>query len=241
MPKQRQAEPGEINYHAFDRFTAVHFMSGVGLGLTPLPMWSIALMAVGWEIVENPLKDNIPKAFPHPTHDSKINAVVDVAAVMTGAVVARLGRGLSRGLGVGASLFGSKEPNTPALTPTVQTWPRPGRRALVMRGFGLIWPMRTPLQALTIPETKAWLSNSDKPVDILSLATADFALSPVLRFARERNIAHELFTNHSAGLSPSVTKRLTDSYTERFINPALTIVDPRQRTARTIELIEDEA
>jgi len=101
----RKAKKGEINGDLFDRFTLAHFGVGVGLGgLTPMPLWGVALVAVGWEVIENPLKDAAPDAFPNPTHDSLGNSVVDAGAMMAGAVLARLARFGVKGVG---GLFGA--------------------------------------------------------------------------------------------------------------------------------------
>jgi hypothetical protein len=44
---------------------------------------------VGWELVENPLKDRWPKLFPHSSHDTPANATVDALAVLAGWAFAR--------------------------------------------------------------------------------------------------------------------------------------------------------
>jgi hypothetical protein len=77
-------KPGEINGVAVDRFTAVHFASGYVLGQF-LPLWLIGVGAVAFELVEDPMKTRYPQIFPHPSHDSKKNSLVDVGAVILGA------------------------------------------------------------------------------------------------------------------------------------------------------------
>ena len=89
MPSQEQAQPGEINGDFVDRFTFVHFGTGFCMGLTPAPWWSVPIVAVGWEIAENPAKDRFPEFFPHSSHDTLSNAVVDGVAFCAGAVVGR--------------------------------------------------------------------------------------------------------------------------------------------------------
>jgi len=42
-----------------------------------------------WEMVEDELKDRWPGAFPHASHDSKANAVGDIACTLAGWGVAR--------------------------------------------------------------------------------------------------------------------------------------------------------
>lgn len=86
-----EAKPGEINGDSIDRFTAGHAAFGVLLGLGRVPWWVALGLAVGWEIVENPLKDRFPKLFPHPSHDAPVNATFDVLAVMTGWTLAQVG------------------------------------------------------------------------------------------------------------------------------------------------------
>lgn len=72
----------EVNHKAVDRFTVAHAAAGILLGLGRVgPGYAVAL-AVGWELVENPLKDAFPDVFPHPSHDSFANAAGDVLAMM---------------------------------------------------------------------------------------------------------------------------------------------------------------
>lgn len=83
MP-QPQALPGQINGDAIDRYTLGHGAAGILMGLGRLPWWGALGLAVGWEIVERPLKDQFPKAFPNATQDTVPNAVCDALAVMVG-------------------------------------------------------------------------------------------------------------------------------------------------------------
>lgn len=87
---QRMARPGQINGDAFDRFTFVHFGVGVALGMVGAPWWVALPMAIGWELVENRLKDKFPELFPHATHDTLTNAVMDALAMTTGWAAARI-------------------------------------------------------------------------------------------------------------------------------------------------------
>lgn len=87
------AASNAINGAAFDRFTAVHFATGLfsgGVLKAPLPV--ALVVAFGWEVVEDSLKDSIPEAFPHASHDSKYNALWDAAAYMTGWLIASGGK-----------------------------------------------------------------------------------------------------------------------------------------------------
>ena len=81
---QRTARAGEINGDALDRYTIGHFAAGTLLGLGRASFaWTLAL-AIGWELIERPLKDAYPKAFPHASQDTFANAVFDVVAVVAG-------------------------------------------------------------------------------------------------------------------------------------------------------------
>jgi len=83
------AKPGKINYEAFDRFTVAHFGVGVALGLARAPWWLIIVGALGWELLERPLKRKVPKMFPHSTQDTASNAIVDASAVIAGAALVK--------------------------------------------------------------------------------------------------------------------------------------------------------
>jgi len=73
----------EINLAAFDRFTLAHFVVGLAAAqLLTFPQ--IAAAAILFEIHEDPLKIKWPWLFPHPTLDTKVNALVDVGAFILG-------------------------------------------------------------------------------------------------------------------------------------------------------------
>ena len=78
------ARPGEVNYDFFDRYTAAHFATGIGLGVARLNWWQAALFAIGWEIIESPLKRAVPRAFPYSSEDTLSNAAGDVLGMMAG-------------------------------------------------------------------------------------------------------------------------------------------------------------
>lgn len=82
--KPRPAKPGEINYPVFDRFTLAHLAIGVFYGLLGLNAWVSLILAVLWEIIENPLKYYFPQVFPNATADSARNSISDTVAVMSG-------------------------------------------------------------------------------------------------------------------------------------------------------------
>lgn len=69
-----------INEAAFDRFTLLHMLTGFVCGYFGQNPVLYMTTAVGWEMVEDALKDARPDLFPHPSHDSKANALGDVWA-----------------------------------------------------------------------------------------------------------------------------------------------------------------
>lgn len=87
----------DINQAALDRFTSAHAGVGISIAVLGFPWWAALAMTVGWELVENYLKDRKPDLFPYSSHDSAENSVADAAAVMVGFVVTRhmLRRGLT--------------------------------------------------------------------------------------------------------------------------------------------------
>lgn len=87
---QQLHQLGAENQTAIDRFTAGHAAVGLLLRLGRLPWWAALAIAVGWEVIETPIKNAMPRAFPFPTADSFANAATDVVAVMTGYGLGRL-------------------------------------------------------------------------------------------------------------------------------------------------------
>ncbi len=81
------AKPGEINYAFFDRFTFVHFGVGVLYSIAQIPISFVFLLAILWELVENPLKAYLPFIFPHATKDTYKNALGDILAVVLGSIL----------------------------------------------------------------------------------------------------------------------------------------------------------
>ncbi len=95
--KTRVARRGEINGDLIDRFTLAHFASGVGLGVLGASVPLALVVGAGWEVIERPLKDAVPSAFPNATQDRLINVVGDIVAVGLGcALVAVLRRSKKR-------------------------------------------------------------------------------------------------------------------------------------------------
>lgn len=90
---QPTATPGAINGDPVDRFTLAHAGVGFGYGLLKLPFVATVVLAIGWELLERPLKDRFPAMFPHASQDTAPNALLDSAAVLGGWA---LGRSLRR-------------------------------------------------------------------------------------------------------------------------------------------------
>ncbi len=84
MGAQRTAQPGEINYPPFDRYSMFHGLVGVAAGLIGLGFWPTLGIAVGWELVEHVLKNLIPALFVYPSQDTLANSVGDVLSVLFG-------------------------------------------------------------------------------------------------------------------------------------------------------------
>lgn len=81
-------KPG-INVDPVDRFTLVHGAVGFGLGYARVPWWGALMLSVGWEILENPLKEALPWTFPNPSRDSLANSTFDAIGLMGGWYVAK--------------------------------------------------------------------------------------------------------------------------------------------------------
>lgn len=89
LPAFRVTRRGEpVPY--VDRYTVGHGMIGFLLGLARLPWWAALGAAVGWELIENPIKRAMPEWFPVGISDTAENAALDVAAWMAGYGAARL-------------------------------------------------------------------------------------------------------------------------------------------------------
>lgn len=66
-----------------DRFTLAHAGVGAVYGLLGFGWAPVVALAIGWELLERPLKNALPGAFPHATQDTAANALMDAAAVIT--------------------------------------------------------------------------------------------------------------------------------------------------------------
>lgn len=75
---------GATTVEPADRFTIGHGMIGFLTGLASMPWYYTLGIAVGWELIENPLKRAAPQIFPVGKPDTLANATLDVAAWMLG-------------------------------------------------------------------------------------------------------------------------------------------------------------
>jgi hypothetical protein len=82
-------ESAGVNGDTFDRFSALHFGVGVVAGLARVHPALFVAAGVGWELAEDRLKEEVPEAFPHPSPDSKRNALGDVLSGGLGYFVGR--------------------------------------------------------------------------------------------------------------------------------------------------------
>lgn len=85
----RQALDHEINGVPTDRFTLGHVAAGVMMGLARFDFWTTVAVAVGFEFLEEALKDRMPWMFPNPTSDSTPNRVMDVVGIVAGWALVR--------------------------------------------------------------------------------------------------------------------------------------------------------
>lgn len=86
-------EEDRTNLDMFDRFSLVHMFFGAVTGYLGAGPLATGVLAVGWEVAENPLKDRFPGVFPHAEHDTLANATGDVLATMVGWAIGHSLRG----------------------------------------------------------------------------------------------------------------------------------------------------
>lgn len=77
------------NKEAVDVWTLGHIAFGALLGFVGVPWWVAAAFAVGWEILERPMKATTPQMFPVPSQDSFANAAFDAVGMFGGWAAAR--------------------------------------------------------------------------------------------------------------------------------------------------------
>ena len=83
------AKKNEINGAFFDRFSLVHGLSGYLFSKTKITVLQATMLAIGFEILEDKMKKEIPQIFPNPTIDTKENALSDVAVFMLVFLISR--------------------------------------------------------------------------------------------------------------------------------------------------------
>ena len=81
---EKLPEHAPVNQEPFDRFTFAHLGIGMWLGALRMTFPGIVTFAVGWEIVEQPLKKKYSKIFPVASQDTFANAATDALAVIAG-------------------------------------------------------------------------------------------------------------------------------------------------------------
>lgn len=89
LPSFRRTTPNDP-IRPVDRYTLGHGMVGFLAGLRGVPWYWTLATAIGWELVENPLKRALPEVFPVAVPDTLENAGLDVAAWMAGWGLAQL-------------------------------------------------------------------------------------------------------------------------------------------------------
>lgn len=90
LDRARRQRPGRLGEMVpgplplADRFTLGHGMVGACLGLAGVPWWFALAVAVGWDVIENPLKRALPRVFPDQRPDTLPHVAVDISAWMLG-------------------------------------------------------------------------------------------------------------------------------------------------------------
>jgi hypothetical protein len=70
-----------------DVFTLGHAALGFGAARLGVSLAAAAVLAIGFELMEDRLKTQFPVIFPRASPDSKPNALTDVLAVVAGHVI----------------------------------------------------------------------------------------------------------------------------------------------------------
>ena len=77
-------DDSRVNLDPVDRWSLLHLGGWYLAGKNGVPP-AVALAAIlGWEVVENGVKDNFPELFVHPVHDSRENIIADIAIGLLG-------------------------------------------------------------------------------------------------------------------------------------------------------------
>lgn len=73
-----------VNKNIVDRYTYGHFGVGMFIGAWNAPEWLAVLIAVGYEIIEHPIKQKLSNIFPTKTDESFKNAAMDAVTMYAG-------------------------------------------------------------------------------------------------------------------------------------------------------------
>lgn len=87
---EKLPDKAPINQQPFDRFTIAHMAIGVILGINKMTPFGITTFAIGWELLEQPLKKKFAGIFPVASQDSLPNMTIDALAVIAGWYLVRL-------------------------------------------------------------------------------------------------------------------------------------------------------
>ena len=72
------------NQIPIDKFTALHFLFGIGLAKINAELYQVLFAAVSFELLEDALKDRYPQMWPYASKDSKVNSLVAILATLAG-------------------------------------------------------------------------------------------------------------------------------------------------------------
>ena len=78
-----------MNEAPVDRYTAIHALVGASGAQLGLSVMTVIGVAIAWEILETPLKNEFPQLFPSPAPDSLLNSAIDVGAAVAGYCLVR--------------------------------------------------------------------------------------------------------------------------------------------------------
>jgi hypothetical protein len=73
-----------VNKAAVDQWTLGHAAVGAGLALLRVPAPVAVGFAIFFELIEDQLKERMPRIFPNASKDTKANALVDALASAAG-------------------------------------------------------------------------------------------------------------------------------------------------------------
>ena len=86
------------NQAPVDVYTFVHLAAGILGQRVGLTLSEVVGAAIGWELMEGPLKTAAPNLFPDPSSDSLENSTVDVLAAAVGFYLSQMATGEGRPL-----------------------------------------------------------------------------------------------------------------------------------------------